>query len=310
MATLDKVTIKSPATIANLGPGFDVLGLAVDGLYEVLEAKLVNGPSIVKEVTGVDAELVPLNPIKNTATYAADHFFKLKKLNYGIEIAIRRAFPISGGLGSSSVSSLAGAMAAAYLTGNEKSEIDILTSALNGEALVSGFHLDNVAPCYYGGVTLVLSTDPIEVVSIKAPESLWISLVTPKMKLETKKAREVLPISLPQKEWVAEMAKTAALVSAISTESHSLIKSVFSKPSYAEIYRGPLISGFPRVKELALKEGALGVSISGAGPTIFALSDSKNSAEAIKNAMAEGFGDISFSYIGKISNQGAFSTSR
>lgn len=292
-----------PATIGNVGPGFDCLGLCVEGLGDTLVGRASSKTSIGR-VTGRQAEQVPLDPDKNSAAIAAATFFRLVGYTDGIEIDIHRKLPLSGGLGASAAAAVGGAMLAARLTGSENETEKILAASLAGETQVAGRHLDNIAPCYFGGVVIVLSCDPICVIQVPVKARWWLSVLTPAQALNTKDARKVLPESLAMAAWVAQSAHTAALVQAFITGEAELFRKAFVD-RFAEPLRAPLISRFQEVRDAALGAGALGCTISGGGPSIFAVSECEADAIVVSESMMQAAGPHAVSHTGALSFQGA-----
>ena len=301
---MDQIKIFAPATIGNVGPGFDILGLAVEGLGDIITCQKSSIKSEITAVTGVDAALIPLDPAQNTITLAAHHFCKKKGANLNLSFTLERQLPASGGMGASAASSLAGAMAAAYFTGNLDDHLLILGSALEAEAVVSGRHLDNIAPCYYGGLTLVQAIDPPNVVVIPVKKCWWVALLTPAIKLDTKHARSILPRTVDTKIFIQQMANTAALVAAFAQGNEELAGAALCD-LFAEPKRGALIPRFDDIKLAALGSGALGCSISGAGPTIFALCDNAQSAQSVVAAMEAAAHGGCRTHCGPIAQKGA-----
>ncbi len=300
--TLVKVFV--PATIGNVGPGFDALGLAVDGLGDVISLELIDGPSEIGEVTGLDAELIPRDASKNATVIAAEALLAKHHSKKGVRVSFDRRLPVSGGLGASAAASVAGAFAAALALQINTDHNSVMKAALSGEAYVAGRHLDNIAPCACGGLTLVLSVDPIRVFNLPLKDHWWITLITPNVKLDTKVSRKVLPESLKQNEWVDVMAHAIGVSHGFSHESTDLIKSSLND-SYAEPRRSPLVPGFDSIKKAALDHGALGCSLSGAGPTIFAISDNRETANKCLEAMSKVAPDATVKHVGRVSHKGA-----
>lgn len=294
----------APASIGNVGPGFDVLGLCVPDLGDIIEVKLDGSKDLIT-VSGRDAELVPTDPEKNCAYIAAKSLLNKRGITNCIQIHIDRKLPLSGGLGASAASSVGGALAAAYEAKIEFNEKEILQAALDGEESVAGRHLDNLAPCLLGGFCIVSSVDPIETIVIPPPNDLWVAVVTPNIKIRTKDSRQVLSPSLETHIWTKQMAKTAALVAAFALNDRKAMK--FGLIDYfAEPARSSLIPNFDPVKKAALDHGALGCSISGAGPTVFAICDDKETAEKVKNQMIKAFEpNDSRGHVSNVNNQGA-----
>jgi homoserine kinase len=181
----------------------------------------------------------------------------------------------------------------------------LLSAALDGEESVSGRHLDNIAPCLFGGVTLVYGVVPPKVCQLALKGEWWVCLVSPAIQLSTKKARHVLPSLVSQQDFVQQMAYTAGLVAALTTDNKPLAKETLVD-IYAEPRRAPLINGFTAAKSAAIDHGAIGCSISGAGPSIFALCGDQKTAETVGNAMTLALSPIGATFhVGKIATQGA-----
>jgi homoserine kinase len=296
--------IFAPATIGNVGPGFDVLGLAIDGLGDIITATPTEKEFFLDSVSGRDASLVPLDTTKNVVSIAAKAYLENKKDSRGLRLSIEKSLPISGGLGGSAASSVAGALAAAAVYGYALDHDEIFEAALVGEAAVSGRHLDNIAPCVLGGLTLVRSQDPFDVISIPVRADWWVAVCTPNIKVETKAARAVLPPASERREWIQQMANTAALVHAFSLGDAALLSRAL-QDVFAEPRRASLIPGFYDAKKAALDAGALACSISGAGPTLFAICESQARALSCLTEIRRVFGDASSGHVGEIAKQGA-----
>jgi homoserine kinase len=296
-------TAFAPGSIGNVGPGFDVLGLAVDGIGDRVGVELTKGPSKVTGISGVDADLVPREADRNCAAIAANAH--LRPFGYHAIVTIEKGLPLAGGMGGSAASSVAGAYAAALALGQNPDPRDILAAALEGESAVAGCHLDNIAPSVVGGLALSLSTDPIDVVRLPVAAEWWIAMVTPRVRIQTKDARALLPDQTDRVTWIQQMANTTALAHAFATGDGELLRRALDD-RYAEPRRAPLIPRFYDVKRAALESGAYGCSISGSGPTLFAIAEDESAARACASAMQRGFGDVeSTVHVGAIAREGA-----
>lgn len=305
MSPLQKATVFAPASIGNVGPGFDVLGLAVDGLGDTITAEPTDGAIEIAAITGRDAELVPTNPEKNAACIAAKALLTNIGEKRGVRLFIHKGLPLSGGMGGSAASSVAGALAAAAIFAPDVPRQTLTDAALAGEQAVAGRHLDNIAPCIWGGFTLVRSHDPADIVALSVHSDWWLALCTPRMRLETKTARAVLPGTWERAKWVQQMANTSAMVHAFAQGDEELLRRALHD-DFAEPARAPLIAGFYDVKNAALASGALGCSISGAGPTVFAICARQEIAEVVAQAMSKSFGAVeSTNHVGRIDRRGA-----
>lgn len=264
-----KATVFAPGSIGNVGPGFDVLGLAVDTIGDTVTVELAKEWSV--EVRGRDADMIPADPTTNAAALAAEAMLR-RRGGGAAKVIVDKGLPVAGGLGGSAASSVAGAYAAALASGSEPTSEEIMLSALGGESFVSGRHLDNIAPITLGGLVLTRSIDPLEVVSLPVPARWSVALITPHVRVETKKARSILPEMWDRASWIQQMANTAALVVAFANGDGLLARGALDD-LYAEPRRASLIPYFFDVKRAALEAGAFGCSISGSGPTIFAIVD-------------------------------------
>ncbi|MBI1851369.1 MAG: homoserine kinase [Planctomycetes bacterium] len=283
-----------------------MLGLAVAGLGDVVSLELTKGPTRIASITGRDADLVPRDPARNAAAIAARAWFERAGEPRSFTLRIRKGLPVSGGLGGSAASSVAGALAAALATGQRHDRASILDAAFAGESAVAGRHLDNVAACVLGGLTLVRSLDPIDVVALPVNAKWWVVLFTPGVRIETKAARKVLPQRVGREVWVPQMANTLALAHAFATGDGALLSRALDD-HFAEPARARLIPRFAEVKAAALAAGAFGCSISGSGPTMFALDPSEAVGRRCAAAMRRALGRAapSRAHVGRIARRGA-----
>lgn len=297
--------VYAPATIGNVGPGFDVLGMSFNGLGDVVSVELTGDESSVDSVTGVDAELIPLSPKENVAVIAAEKMLELMQIDRGVKVSLDRQLPVSGGLGSSAAASVGGALAAAAAA-KVQPEMDlILEAALAGERTVAGNHLDNIAPCLLGGLTMVQSVAPPRIYQLPVKSKWWICLVTPDCRIDTKDARNILPESRPTADWVQTVANTVGLAAAFATDNIDLARHSLHD-TFAEPRRSKLIPNYDVIKDAAIMAGALGCSISGAGPTVFALVENEKKAKSCKAAIELACGSQSITcHIGEHSTTGA-----
>ncbi len=296
-------TVFSPASIGNVGPGFDVLGLAVDGVGDKVSVTLHDGEARVDSITGRDASLIPLEAAKNVAAIAAMAWLRANGVKQNPIVSIEKGLAVAGGMGGSAASAVGGALAAALAAGAEPSAVEVMTAALEGEATVAGRHLDNIAASTLGGLTIVLSVDPVDAVSVPAPKHWRIVLITPRVRIETKRARAILPEHWDRSSWTRQMASTTALAYAFASADESLLRRALDD-RYAEPIRAELIPRFRDVKQAALDNGALGCSISGSGPTIFAITTDNDArvAEAMRSALGGVGCDV---HTGMIASRGA-----
>jgi len=298
---IDQATAYAPGSIGNVGPGFDVLGLAVDGIGDRVTVTLTRKESRVDAITGRDAALVPLLPARNCAAIAANAY--LQPYGFRAIVTIEKGLALSGGMGGSAASSVAGAYAAGLALGQDPSERDVLAAALEGEAALSGRHLDNIAPSVVGGLALSRSVDPIDVVKLPVLADWWIALLTPSVRIRTKEARALLPELLDRQTWIQQMANTTALAHAFAVGDGALLGRALDD-RYAEPRRASLIPRFHEMKRAALDAGGLGCSISGSGPTLFTIAPDRETAQRCADAMERALGESATKHIGAIAKQG------
>lgn len=299
-----QATVFVPATVGNVGPGFDVLGLAFAGLGDKITVRLTDGESKIESVSGRDAKDIPRDPKANCAVVAALDMLRRIGSKHGVAVSIDRQLPLSGGLGGSAAASVGGAYAALLAAGKNAAHQMVMAAALAGEAMVAGRHLDNIAPCLLGGLTLVLDTDKFDVQKIPIKGEWWLAVVTPGQRLATIAARSVLPEQIARPLFVQQMANTAGVVAAFALGDHDLMRRSLAD-LFAEPRRAPLIESFKDAKEAALTAGALGCSISGAGPTTFAICADERTARRASEAMMSAYGEGATAAVGQPALEGA-----
>ena len=310
-----RVRVFAPATVSNLGPGFDVLGLALQQPGDVVDAELHDEPGVqIVEVTGAGDRLTT-DPTRNVAgVAAADALRRVQRQGQrqasGVRLWLHKQMPLASGLGSSAASSVAGALAVNELFGNPLSRRELMVSALEGERAASGSaHADNAAPSLLGGIVLIRSYDPLELVPLPIPPDLRVVVVHPDCEVATASARAL--VSERQYELgpvVANLGALGALISALYENDLRLFgRSI--RDRLIEPVRARLIPGFQQVKDAALEAGAFGCSISGAGPSVFAFSDSDSGAARVAQVMRDAFrvagGLDSDAYVGSVNALGA-----
>ena len=284
------IKVFAPATIGNIGPGFDVLGLAVKGMGDTVMARKIESGLKISAVNGKHE--LSADPEKNTVTLAAKEVLKTIDVEGGIEFKLYKGMPVGSGLGSSAASAAAGAFAANELFGRPLSKNELIFPATKAEEIVSGgFFADNTAPATLGGATLTRTMEPLDVTRIGSIHSLKIVLVTPDVVILTKDAREMLPQKVVMDDFVANMANTALITAAFSKDDYSLFARSLND-CVIEPVRCKLIKGFKEVKQAALEAGADGMTISGSGPTVFAITNDEGKADWIRNRMVNTFRDI------------------
>lgn len=285
----DRLSVWAPATVANVASGFDVLGFALDAPGDEVTLTRTEGRRIrVTSVTG-DGGKLPLDPEKNTAAVAAGAFLRSLGMPFGIDVELRKRMPLSSGLGSSAASAVAAAVAANELAGRPVSARDLLPFTMLAEKAACGSaHADNVAPSLLGGFVLIRSYDPLDVVRLPVPEGIACAVVHPHTEVKTEDARRILKKEIRLSDAIRQWGNLAALVAALYAGDLPLLGRSL-QDVVAEPVRSLLIPGFPQVKKAALDAGALGCSISGSGPSIFALCASAETARKAAKAMQAAF---------------------
>jgi homoserine kinase len=308
------IKIKAPATVANMVCGFDILGFAVNNPYDEMEMRWVerngNEPSIT--IINIDAYQLPTDPEKNVAGAALyallEEYEVLKNGNAKIkfEIKINKLIKPGSGVGSSAASSAGAVAGANYLLGNIFSKDDLVRFAMNGEKIASGVkHADNIAPCIFGGVTLVRSIFPLEIVALPSPQ-LHVTIVHPQIEVRTSDARSILRQQVHLKDAIKQWGNIAGLVAGLMKSDYDLIGRSL-EDVIIEPVRSILIPGFDELKLRCKQAGALGGGISGSGPSIFMLSKTKKIAEAVEtemNQLYESIGLPHHTYVTTINQAG------
>jgi homoserine kinase len=307
---LNKVRAFAPATVANISCGFDILGFALEKPGDEIIATLVKEPGVkIIKINGHEDGL-SYDPEKNCATVPIIAYLKFLGLDQkiGIEIELFKNLPLCSGMGSSAASSVVGLYAVNRLLGDKMSKSELLPFILKGEELACGCaHADNAAPSLLGGITLIRDYSPLDIVDIDFPESLYCSLVHPDMRIDTLAARDILPVSISLNTYVKQSGNLAGLIAGLIKNDISLIGRSLND-IIVEPVRGKLIPAFDEIKKKAMENGALGFSISGSGPSVFALSDNAENAESIAKAMEAVFKNVNLGcevYVSKINSVGS-----
>lgn len=280
---MSRVLAFSPGGIGNLGPGLDILGCVVTGPGDAVEAERRAEPGIVVAEPG-HPEL-PADPERHTAGLAVRAVLRLAGAeDAGLVLRVEKGLPLSGGQGGSAATAAAAAVAVNTLLGSPLGAEGLILACLAAEEKVSGRHADNLAPMILGGVTLVRSLEPLDVVRLPVPAGLFIVLAHPAYRLRTAEGRSVLPRTLDRGLALHQAANIAAMTAAFASGDLALLGRALDD-RIAEPARAPLLPGFREAKAAALAAGALGCSISGSGPTAFALVGDEGGAAAVASAM-------------------------
>ena len=276
------VKIHSPATVANMVCGFDVLGFAVNEPYDEMQIRFSDTPGIT--IINDDEYNLPTEPEKNVAGAALLAMMEEIEAGYGFELTIKKNIKPGSGVGSSAASAAGAVVAANRLLNDRFDKETLVRFAMNGEKLASGVkHADNIAPCIYGGVTLIRSIFPLDIVALSAPK-LFVTIVHPQIEVKTSDARSILKHKVLLKDAIKQWGNIAGLVAGLLKSDYELIGRSL-EDVIIEPVRSILIPGFDLVKQKSKEAGALGGGISGSGPSIFMLSKDEITAIAVEKEM-------------------------
>ncbi len=304
---MDRIKVFAPATVANVTCGFDILGFAVDepGDVVILE-KNNSGRVALVEITG-DGGALPMDLLKNTAGVVVKNFLDSIDSHQGIDIHLHKKMPLGSGLGSSAASSVAAVYAINELMGRPKTTQELLPFCMEGERTACGAaHADNVAPCLMGGFVLIRSYEPLDTIKLSTPDGLYSSIIHPQIEVKTKDAREILRKEIYFRDSVRQSGNVAGLVAGLLTGDFDLI-SRSMHDHIVEPIRSILIPGYDLVKVAALGSGALGAGISGSGPSIFALSNTLDTAGKVGMMMKQVYSEMGIEsevYISEVNQHG------
>jgi homoserine kinase len=284
------VTAFAPGGVGNVGPGLDILGMAVEGPGDTVRAAWSETPGI--QVSEPGHPDLPTDPTRHAAAVAAAAVLRRietgTQVQRGITLTVHKGLPLAGGQGGSAASAVAAAVAVNQLLGRPLEPIELMSAALDAEEQVAGRHADNVAASLLGGIVLIRSLQPVDLIQLPVPDDLWVVLVRPDQQLRTAEARSVLPSEVPRALALHQAAQVGALVAALASGDYDLLgRSIDDR--IAEPARADLLPGFREAKRAALDAGALGSSISGAGPTSFALVRGPELGGRVAEAMSQAY---------------------
>jgi homoserine kinase len=291
--TRQYVKVFAPGTVANLVCGFDILGLCLDEPNDIMEVRLL--PTKTVEIISADGFPLPTDPQHNTAGAPLIEMLKEVDATVGFEVTIYKKIKPGSGIGSSAASAAGAVVAANYLLGNPFSNIDLVRFAMFGEKIASGVkHADNIAPCIYGGVTLIRSIHPLDIVAIPAPD-LFVTIVHPQIEVRTQDARQILRKEVLLKDAIKQWGNIAGLVAGFMQHDIALIGRSL-EDVIIEPVRSILIPCFEEVKSKSLAAGAIGGGISGSGPSIFMLSETLATAQRVEAEIKEIYQQIGLDF--------------
>lgn len=279
----------APATVANLGVGFDILGMALTGSGDRITAITRSEMGVsIREITG-DGGKLPRDPLKNIAAISATYLLKEGEADFGVELIIEKGISAGGGLGSSAASAVAASVAVNALFDEPLPQAVVLAASLEGEAAISGYHADNVAPALFGGLTLVTGITMADIRHLPIPTNLCLAMVTPHVIVPTVEARAALPATIALKTMVHQTAAVARLVDALYRDDLTAVAEAMSSDEVVEQAREHLIPHLADMRRRARELGALAVVISGAGPTLCTVCDSEAIALKVGEALVQAY---------------------
>lgn len=306
-SNISTITAFAPATSANLGVGFDIMGLALDAVGDkVTLEKRTDGQIVIEKINSVTG--LPLEPNKNTASYAASKMCEDLGITCGFSMQIDKGIAMGSGMGGSAASAVAAVVALNGFLQTPVSKEKLVEYALYGEEIASGGkHADNVAPCIFGGITLIRSTSPMEVINLPYPD-LYCVIVHPHLQVETKSARGILSPTIEMKQFVYQSAELAATICALYTKDVELLRRSM-QDLIIEPQRAKLVTGYYDVKTAALNNGAITATLSGSGPSLLAFATDKAQAAIVRDAMVQAFAEhkvAADTWISPINPNGAY----
>lgn len=290
---MKSIKVRCPGTVANLVCGFDILGMALNAPYDIMEVRLLDEPKVI--IQNRDNYNLPTEPEKNVAGVVFLSVMEKVNGTVGFEVTIEKHIKPGSGIGSSAASAAGAAVTANYLLGNIFSSDEVVQFAMNGEKLASGVkHADNIAPCILGGVTLIRSIHPLDIIPLASPD-LFVTVVHPQIEVRTSDARQILKKQILLKDAIKQWGNIAGLVTGFLKNDLDLIGRSL-EDVLIEPVRSILIPGFDKIKANCKDAGALGGGISGSGPSVFMLSKDEKTAKAVESVMKDVYNSIGIDY--------------
>ena len=302
---MNEITVFCPATIANISCGFDVLGLALDAIGDSMTVRKSAAKGI--KITKITGQELPLETDKNVAGKAGMALLEKSDYQGGFEIEIDKRIKPGSGIGSSAASSAGAVWAMNELLGRPFSKLELVQFAMQGENLASGTaHADNVAPAIYGGFTLVRSYHPLDIIPIPTPSELVATVIHPQIEIKTSDSRKILKTNISLEKGIQQWGNVGGLIAGLFLNDYNLIGRSL-KDHIVEPIRSILIPLFGDIKFNAMEAGALGCSISGSGPSIFALSKGMETAKKVAESMEQTYTGIGIPFdihVSRINTEG------
>lgn len=290
---MNEVSVLAPASVSNVVCGYDCLGFALARPFDEMTVRKIDGPTV--RIVHRDGFGLPTEPENNVAGVALLSMIRAADLDFGFEVEMTKHIRPGSGIGSSAASSCGAVVAANRILGDRFSKLDLAGFAMEGENLASGArHADNVAPCIFGGFTLVRSIEPLDIVSLGFPR-LYSTVIHPQIEIKTAEARAMLPKEILLTDAVKQWATLGAFVAALAKGDYELLARSMTD-FIVEPVRRSLIQKFDELKAASLFSGAIGGGISGSGPSVFMLSRSLERASKIADAMHEVYASTGIEY--------------
>ncbi|NNF73871.1 MAG: homoserine kinase [Flavobacteriaceae bacterium] len=301
----NKIQIFVPATVANVACGFDVLGFCLDQIGDGMLIRQVDTPGI--RITKIQGCELPYDIESNVAGVSAKAMYDALKPKCGFEIEIHKGIKPGSGIGSSAASAVGSVFGMNELLGRPYDKRELTAFAMKGEAVASkSEHADNLAPAIYGGFTMVRNIHPLDIIQVPTPRDLFATIIYPQIEIKTSEARAILPKQIPIKDAIQQWANLGSLVHALHTSDYELIQRSLID-IIVEPHRKQLIPKYDQIKARAMEAGALGCSISGSGPSMFALSKGEATAQHVKDRFEQAYADTdieSQTFVSRINTQG------
>ena len=302
---MDHIKIFSPATVANVSCGYDVLGFCLDSVGDEMIIHKISEKGV--KISKIDGYDLPYEIEKNVAGVSALAMYEALQPDCGFDIEIYKKIKPGSGIGSSSASAAGSVFGMNELLGRPLNKTELTKYALKGEALASQCeHADNLAPAIFGGFTLVRSVSPIDVLQLPTPGDLYATLIHPQIEIKTSESRAILPKNVALKDAITQWSNVGSLVHALHTNDYDVLSKSL-KDTIAEPHRKQLIPHFDNLKAEVIKAGALGCGISGSGPSIFALSRGEKIAKKVEKTMQNVYSKTEipfYTFISKINTRG------
>ena len=301
----NEVKVFGPATVSNVGPGFDLMGFALESPGdEITIRRNETGTLLLVDESGCN---LPLDPAKNVAAVAVRALLDDLGNSEGFDLIFTKKINPGSGVGSSAASCVAAVMGVNHLLGEPFETAALIPYAMEGEMIASGaVHADNIAPALLGGFTLIRGYDPLDIKHIPYPGDLWCTVVHPGLEIKTMESRKLIPKELPLETALQQCGNLAGLVAGLTTSDYGLISRSVTD-LIAEPYRTQQLPGFKKLRSRALKAGSLGTGLSGSGPSVFSLCRGEEMATLVGRVMEEHFTEINIGsslYVSKISEAG------